>query len=489
MSGVPAEIDIVATDDASDVFQEVSSNFSDMSSNVSEASDAMSTDVSSSMQSTANAVTNMSVTVQADTSQMDDSLTQAAANAQVSMNNITVSSGQAQTATDATSQTFSQNAMQMNQMAMSGAMLYMAVNNIENAEVSLSRAELVEEKAKNAVTLAQQAYNHAVAEYGPTSLQAKDAANALSLAEQTQAVDAERVGTAQRGLDSALVMSSVMIIPSVISALTALNSLREAGTFETIASTVATSANSAAQWIQVAATQAATGAMGLFDAACDANPIMLVVLAVVALGAVFYEAYEHCKPFRDVINDVGSIMKGTLIAAFNDLKAAGDDLWNGLKWAYDNILLPVANFFKDILVADLDVALIPVHAFEVAINAVANAVKPLASFIGDLGSALSHLCFAHAAPAAEEFNKQVTQSIALSDQLAHKTRTLGSSLQALSGNVKIGGAAGTSNVNIASPNITIGSITGSASLKQARDAVSKGLCDVMYKKGLMNKVL
>ena len=45
MSGAPAEIDIVATDDASDVFQEVSSNFTDMSSNVSEASDTMSSDV------------------------------------------------------------------------------------------------------------------------------------------------------------------------------------------------------------------------------------------------------------------------------------------------------------------------------------------------------------------------------------------------------------------------------------------------------------
>ena len=53
LSGAPAEIDIVATDDASDVFQDVSSNFSDMSSNVSEASDTMSSDVSDSMQQTA----------------------------------------------------------------------------------------------------------------------------------------------------------------------------------------------------------------------------------------------------------------------------------------------------------------------------------------------------------------------------------------------------------------------------------------------------
>jgi hypothetical protein len=490
VSGAPAEIDIVATDDASDVFQEVSSNFNDMSSNVSEASDAMSTDVSDSMQNTAGSVTSMTTTVQADTVQMQDSFNQAADSAQVSMNQVTVSTQQAGEATEASSSSFSKNAMQMNTMAMSGAMLYMSVNNIENAQTSLARANLTEEKAANSVTLAQQAYNKAVAEYGPTSLQAQDAQNKLALAEQTQSVDQERVSEAQRNYNSTLVMSALTVIPSVVGIMTTLNSLREAGTLGTIASSVATNAQSAAQWIQVGATEAATGAMGLFDAVCDANPIMLVVLAVTALAAIFYEAYEHCKPFRDVMNDLGHVVGGALLSAFNDLKSAGDALWSGLNWAYTNILLPVANFFKEILVADLQVALIPVKTFETAINAVANAVKPLSSLIGDLGSALSHLCFAHAAPAAEEFNKQVTQSITLSDQLAHKTNTLGSSLQGLAGNVNVKGGSGTSNVNISSPNITInGGITGSASLKQTRDAVSKGICDAMYKKGIMNKVL
>ncbi len=490
MSGVPAEIDIIATDDASDVFQEVSSNFSDMSSDVSEASDSMSTDVSSSMQNTAGSVTTMTTTVQADTVQMQDSFNQAADSAQVSMNQVIVSTQQAGEATEDSSSSFSKNAMQMNTMAMSGAMLYMSVNNIENAQTSLAKANLTEEKAANSVTLAQQAYNKAVAEYGPTSLQAQDAQNKLALAEQTQSVDQERVSEAQRNYNSTLVMSALTVIPSVVGIMTTLNSLREAGTLGTIASTAATDAQSAAQWIQVGATEAATGAMGLFDAVCDANPIMLVVLAVTALAALFYEAYEHCKPFRDVINDLGHVIGGALLSAFNDLKSAGDALWNALNWAYTTILLPVANIFKEILVADLQVALIPVKAFETAINAVANAVKPLSGLIGDLGSALSHLCFAHAAPAAEEFNKQVTQSIALSDQLAHKTNTLGSSLQGLAGNVNVKGGSGTSNVNISSPNITInGGITGSASLKQTRDAVSKGICDAMYKKGLMNKVL
>jgi len=461
LSGAPAEIDIVATDDASDVFQDVSSNFSEMSSNVSEASDTMSSDISDSMQQTTSSVSTMTTTVQADTSQMQDSFNEAGSTVQVSMNQITTSTGEASDATDASSQSFSQNAMQMNSAAMSGAMLYMAVNNIENAQVQLARANLVEEKAANDVTLAQQAYNKAVAEYGVNSLQAEDAANKLNLAIQTQQVDQERVAESQRSYNSTLLMSALTVIPAFVNI-------------------IGLASN---------ATQVWTGIQATFDAVMDANPIILVALAVAGLTAGIIWAYENCAPFRDVINDIGHIIGGSVLSAFDALKATGDALWNALNWAYSNILLPVANFFKEVLVADLDVALAPVKAFETAINAVANAVKPLSSVIDGLGSALSHLCFAHAAPAAEEFNKQLTQSLALSDQLAHKTNTLGSSLQALSSNVKIGGGAGTSNVNIASPNITIGSVTGTASLKQTRDAVSKGICDAMYKKGLMNKVL
>ncbi len=461
MSGAPVEIDIVATDDASDVFQDVSENFTDMSSNVSEASDTMSSDVSDSMQQTASSVSTMTTTVQADTSQMQDAFNQAGSTAQVSMNQIATSTGEASTATDASSQSFSQNAMQMNSAAMSGAMLYMAVNNIENAQVSLSRANLMEEKAANSVTLAQQAYNKAVAEYGENSLQAQDAANALNLAEQTQSVDAERVSEAQRSYNSTLIMSALTVIPAFVNV-------------------IGLASN---------ATQIWTGLQTTLNVVMDANPIILVALAIAGLTAGIIWAYENCAPFRDVINDIGHIIGGAVLTAFDALKTAGDDLWNALNAAYSNVLLPVANFFKEVLVADLDVALVPVKAFETAINAVANAVKPLSSVIGDLGSALSHLCFAHAAPAAEEFNKQITQSLSLSDQLAHKTNTLGSSLQGLSSNVKVQGGAGMSNVNIASPNITIGSVTGTASLKQTRDAVSKGICDAMYKKGLMNKVM
>ncbi len=629
MSGAPAEIDIVATDDASDVFEEISSNFDDLQSDISEASGTISSDlgnVSSSVSQlqmqaaspiavaindqaspvlaniTSNAQTLQTqssiplaltandaaspvladiesedetlqtqvdtplvisandqasptlnnVTEEAQTLQSSSNiqftitgndsaspvLQNAAENAQVSMGQITTSQDAASNATQGTNLTFQQGAMQMNMMAMSGVMLYNGISGVENAEVSLSRAHLVEEKAANAVTLAQQAYNKAVAEYGPNSLQAEDAANKLSLAEQTQSVDAERVSEAQRGYNSAVLQVAVSAIPALISGITFAsdagkiwNGIQSAGSSIMDFFTGATEA-------ETAATGEETAAQGLLNAVMDANPILIVVVAVAALAAVFYVAYEKCAPFREAINEIGSVIRGAVLGAFDALKTAAEDLWNDaiepgisilsklwntitgnpilsalfgpiteiayvvehwseitkelgavLSWLWNDVLTPVANFFKGVFVSSLDVAMAPIKAFESAINAVASAVKPLEGLIGDLGSALGKLCFAHAAPAAEEFNKQITQSMALSDQLSHKVNTLGSSLQGLSGNVKVQGGAGTSNVNIASPNITIGSVTGSASLKQTRDAVSKGICDAMYKKGLMNKVI
>ena len=39
------------------------------------------------------------------------------------------------------------------------------------------------------------------------------------------------------------------------------------------------------------------------------SPITWIVAAVVALGVAFYEAYKHCKTFRDIVNKVGKAIK------------------------------------------------------------------------------------------------------------------------------------------------------------------------------------
>lgn len=299
MSGAPAEIDIIANDEASEVFNEVSSSFTAMSNNVSEASE------------------------------------------------------QTNTAVAQSSQSFSQSALQMNSAAMSGAMLYMVINNVENAQTSLARANLTEEKAANSVTLAQQAYNLAVAKYGETSIQAHDAANKLNLAMETQQVDQERVAEANRNYNNTLMMSALTVIPAVINVIS----------------------------LASHATQIWESAQAALDVVMDANPIGLVVIAIAALVAGVIAAYTYCKPFCDVINEIGNIIGGAVLSAFNALKSAGDELWNGLNWVYSNILLPVANFFKEILVADLNVAMIPIRAFESAIGQIIDEVN------GQLGTA------------------------------------------------------------------------------------------------------
>jgi hypothetical protein len=75
-----------------------------------------------------------------------------------------------------------------------------------------------------------------------------------------------------------------------------------------IASTVATNAQTAAQW--------------LLNAAMDANPIMLIVLALVALVAVVILAYTHCKTFRDIVDDMGRIASAAFGAVVGAASAA-----------------------------------------------------------------------------------------------------------------------------------------------------------------------
>jgi hypothetical protein len=509
MSAAPVQFDIIAEDEASDVFSTVSENFTEMSDTVSSASEEMSSTVTESMQGASSSSDEATSEIQTDTSEWEDAWNAAAASAQTNMGQIATSNQEAADATNTSSASFGQQALQMNSAAMSGAMLYMAINNIENAQVTLNRANLMEEKAANAVTLAQQAYNQAVAQYGPMSMQAEDAQNKLALAQQTQAVDQERVAEAQRNYNSTLLMSALTVIPAFV------NIIGLAANAENIM----------------------TGAQYALDAAMDANPIGIIVLALAALAVGLYEAYEHIAPFRDAINDIGNFLKDVFIVAINDVVGALKWLWNALDspvllvilgpiggliyvfthlhevindvgivftWLWNNcfapvasmlmtmyneVLMPIANFFETIFVKALNAALAPIKDFETGMKDVEKVLSPITNAISDLGGALGKLCFAHAAPAAEEFNKQLTQSLTLSDELAHKTSTLGSSLQALSSNVKIGSGTGTSTVNIASPAITInGSITGSASLKNVRDAVSKGICDAMFKKGIMNKV-
>lgn len=86
-------------------------------------------------------------------------------------------------------------------------------------------------------------------------------------------------------------------------------------------------------WSKLAAAAAKVwaAAQWLLDAAMDANPIGLIIIAVAALVAIIILCYIHFRVFRDVINDVGRVIKSGFLAAFNWLKGALTDVMNFIK--------------------------------------------------------------------------------------------------------------------------------------------------------------
>lgn len=93
---------------------------------------------------------------------------------------------------------------------------------------------------------------------------------------------------------------------------------------ESAAATIGQDAYTAAMAEGSTAAEAAAAAETEVDAAMDANPIGLVVIAIAALAAGLYYAYTHSAPFRTFIKGMGS-----------DLKSVWTD-----------VLQPVVNFFE-----------------------------------------------------------------------------------------------------------------------------------------------
>jgi len=83
----------------------------------------------------------------------------------------------------------------------------------------------------------------------------------------------------------------------------------------------------------------------LVNAALDANPIGLVVVAIAALVAGVVYAYLHFQTFRDIVNQVFSVLKtvvltyiGLMIDEFHLLVDAGEWLWSRMEAVWGGIV-------------------------------------------------------------------------------------------------------------------------------------------------------
>jgi hypothetical protein len=70
------------------------------------------------------------------------------------------------------------------------------------------------------------------------------------------------------------------------------------------------------------ATKAWTIAQALLNVVMDANPIMLIVIAIAVLVAAFILAYKHVTIFRDAVDDMGKIAKAAFETVVHAAEAA-----------------------------------------------------------------------------------------------------------------------------------------------------------------------
>ncbi|MEV6548013.1 hypothetical protein AB0M57_04795 [Streptomyces sp. NPDC051597] len=102
-------------------------------------------------------------------------------------------------------------------------------------------------------------------------------------------------------------------------------------------------------YLAFVATRVWTIAMFLLNAVMDANPITLIILAVIALAAAFVYAYKHSETFRNIVQSTWDGIKAAVSGAWTGfLKPTFDGIATGLRaiggwamWLWQNVLSPV----------------------------------------------------------------------------------------------------------------------------------------------------
>lgn len=124
-----------------------------------------------------------------------------------------------------------------------------------------------------------------------------------------------------------------------------------------------------------AATAVVTAAQWAWNAALSANPIGIVIIAIVALVALFVVLWNRCETFRNAVTAVGQAG----VAAFNFVKG-------GVKAVIDHIqmLWNRTEGVRNVIVSAMRAALNPINAVKAAFDMVANAVSRVVGWIRNI---------------------------------------------------------------------------------------------------------
>jgi phage-related protein len=135
-----------------------------------------------------------------------------------------------------------------------------------------------------------------------------------------------------------------------------------ASTAAIVANRIATAAVAIAMNVVKVATLAWTAVQWALNAALSANPIGLIVLAIIALVAGLIYAYKHSETFRNIVNAVFKSVQAAIkvavdwivnvawpliVKAFWAIVQAGKDLWTSFQIVWNgikNVISAVSNF-------------------------------------------------------------------------------------------------------------------------------------------------
>jgi len=153
-----------------------------------------------------------------------------------------------------------------------------------------------------------------------------------------------------------------------------------------------------------AATAAWTAAQWLLNAALDANPIGIVVIAIAALGAALVVAYTRSQTFRNIVAAaLGAVESAAhaLGAAFNAVMAAASAAWGWIQahwtavaFAFGPLGIAIAligTHFKQLE----DIATGVWHTIKAAIDAVYAAISAVIGAVDSLIKALGSIHVPH----------------------------------------------------------------------------------------------
>ena len=196
-------------------------------------------------------------------------------------------------------------------VATSAFALYSSYDHLHYGQIMVDRANVMVKASAMAVDHAQDKYNATVKKFGVDSEQAIEAQKELSVAVERYGVVNERADWAQHNLQMSTMSFAMTVIPSAITMIDSV--CRVSQSWEAIQTAL--------------------------DVVMDANPVMLVVIAITALVGILIYAYGASEPFRNAVNGIG--------AAFtNVLKPAIDTVTGALQWLWKNVVEPFTSALK-----------------------------------------------------------------------------------------------------------------------------------------------